>query len=139
MFPRARRPKASSIWGAVAQTSWQEGPQTASIWRSRTCPQRRFLLARATSPFSAQGDEHRVEVAVHNGGQPIPTELLPVIFQPFERGAQDRAGLGLGLYVVREITKAHQGDVSVTSSVEDGTTFFLQLPRHLSREADTRG
>lgn len=80
----------------------------------------------------AQGDDHRVEVAVHNGGQPIPSELLPVIFQPFERGAQDRVGLGLGLYVVREITKAHQGEVSVTSSVEGGTTFSLQLPRQVA-------
>ena len=78
----------------------------------------------------ARGDDHRVEVTVHNSGRPIPTELLPVIFQPFERGAQDRAGLGLGLYVVHEITKAHQGEVFVTSSAEDGTTFCLQLPRH---------
>jgi signal transduction histidine kinase len=77
----------------------------------------------------AQGKDPHVEVAVHNSGQPIPADRLPVIFQPFERGGQDRVGLGLGLYIVREIAKAHRGDVSVTSSTEQGTTFVLRLPR----------
>jgi two-component system, sensor histidine kinase and response regulator len=77
----------------------------------------------------AQGTNARVEVAVHNAGPPIPTSLLPVIFQPFERGPHDRSGLGLGLYIVREIARAHRGEVSVTSSIEHGTTFVLQLPR----------
>jgi sigma-B regulation protein RsbU (phosphoserine phosphatase) len=76
-----------------------------------------------------QGTATNIEVAVHNAGPPIATNLLPVIFQPFERGEHDRAGLGLGLYIVKEIAKAHRGEVSVTSSVERGTTFVLQLPR----------
>ena len=58
-------------------------------------------------------------VSVHNDGPPIPAELLPLIFEPFERGTQDRRGLGLGLYIVQEIVKAHQGDVSATSSSAD--------------------
>jgi signal transduction histidine kinase len=79
--------------------------------------------------ISARGDAAEVEVGVHNAGPPISDGLLPVIFQPFERGERDRVGLGLGLYVVREIAKAHGGDVSVTSSATDGTTFVLRLPR----------
>jgi signal transduction histidine kinase len=70
-----------------------------------------------------------VEVAVHNGGPPIPADRLEVIFNPFERGRQDGAGLGLGLYIVREIVKGHGGSVSVSSSAEHGTTFALKLPR----------
>jgi len=70
-----------------------------------------------------------VEIAIHNAGPPIPPERLPVIFHPFERGAQAGAGLGLGLFIVREIAKAHAGDVSVTSTAEAGTTFVLRLPR----------
>ena len=70
-----------------------------------------------------------VEIAVSNAGPPIPPELLPVIFEPFERGEHARAGLGLGLYIVRAIAHAHRGDVSVTSSADRGTTFVLRLPR----------
>jgi signal transduction histidine kinase len=78
---------------------------------------------------NARGETTEVAVAVHNMGPPIPAELTPLIFQPFERGQAHRAGLGLGLYVVREIAKAHGGDISVTSSAEGGTTFVLRLPR----------
>lgn len=69
-----------------------------------------------------------VELAVHNRGTPIPTDLLPVLFQPFQRGVRDRAGLGLGLYIVREIARAHGGDISVASTAEAGTTFTMRLP-----------
>jgi sigma-B regulation protein RsbU (phosphoserine phosphatase) len=71
-----------------------------------------------------------VRIAVHNEGPPIPTEVLPVIFRPFERSPLDRTGLGLGLYIVQEIVKAHQGEVSATSSADSGTMFSIELPRH---------
>jgi phosphoserine phosphatase RsbU/P len=80
--------------------------------------------------FRANGTGGHVEVAVHNAGVPIPAERLSVIFEPFERGPQDRAGLGLGLYIVREILKAHRGEISVASSAAEGTTFAVRLPRH---------
>jgi signal transduction histidine kinase len=69
-----------------------------------------------------------VEVAVHNDGPPIPREVIPKIFEPFERGQQDGTGLGLGLYIVRQIAHAHRGEVAVASSSEMGTTFTLRLP-----------
>jgi C4-dicarboxylate-specific signal transduction histidine kinase len=64
---------------------------------------------------------------LHNKGPTISPELHPIIFEPFERGDQDRRGLGLGLYIVREIARAHGGDISVESSDTDGTTFLLTL------------
>ncbi len=69
-----------------------------------------------------------IEVAVHNDGPAIPVEVLPRIFEPFERGDQDGTGLGLGLYIVRQIAHAHHGEVAVASSNEAGTTFTLRLP-----------
>ena len=69
-----------------------------------------------------------VEVVVHNDGPPIPREVIPKIFEPFERGQQDGTGLGLGLYIVRQIAHAHRGEVAVASSSEMGTTFTLRLP-----------
>jgi signal transduction histidine kinase len=77
----------------------------------------------------AQDDGDRVAVTVHNAGPPIPADRLPAIFRAFERGPQDREGLGLGLYIVRVIARAHRGEVSVTSSAEAGTAFTIRLPR----------
>ncbi len=68
-------------------------------------------------------------MVVHNKGEPIPPDLLPLIFNPFERGANERKGLGLGLFIVRAIATAHGGTVDVTSSRGEGTTFRMRLPR----------
>lgn len=70
---------------------------------------------------------------VRNGGPPIPPEKLAALFKPFERigGSDEHAGssLGLGLFIVREIVRGHEGAVDVSSSAEDGTWFRVRLPR----------
>jgi signal transduction histidine kinase len=72
---------------------------------------------------------------VHNAGPQIAPELIPALFEPFRRGAgRDGTrlrGLGLGLFIVRQIVLAHGGDVSVESTATDGTTFIVCLPRRL--------
>ncbi len=76
------------------------------------------------------GDEMILKVANH--GQPIPADLLPVLFEPFRRGApEDRSprGLGLGLYIVQQIVLAHDGNIYVESTAQGGTTFTVRLPR----------
>ncbi|ATB44042.1 PAS domain-containing sensor histidine kinase [Cystobacter fuscus] len=74
-----------------------------------------------------------VVLTVHNLGPPIPPELLPVLFDPFRRGPgtgpSNRDGLGLGLYIVRQIVLAHGGQLDVSSSAGKGTTFTVRLPR----------
>ena len=93
-----------------------------------------------TAPIRISLDGTRKEevvLAVQNTGNPIPPELLPTLFDPLVRAAGEDAGadsqvaganLGLGLYVVREIAKAHGGTVEVTSD-ESATRFELRLPR----------
>ena len=67
--------------------------------------------------------------------KPMPPELLRVLFDPFQRGRADGrnlGGLGLGLYIVREIVHAHGGTIDVTSDAE-ATTFRVRLPRKRTR------
>jgi PAS domain S-box-containing protein len=77
----------------------------------------------------ADGD---LVLTVHNEGRPIPPDLLPHVFEPFRSGrhraALDERSMGLGLFIVREIARAHGGDVSVRSDPEHGTTFTVRLP-----------
>jgi signal transduction histidine kinase len=77
------------------------------------------------------GNGSDIEVSVHNAGS-IPKELLPVLFDPFRSRLERRRpaeGLGLGLYIVRQIVVAHGGDVEVISNESEGTTFRFSLPR----------
>lgn len=72
-----------------------------------------------------------VRVSVHNGGEPIPADELPTLFEPFRRGSKvaNGQGLGLGLYITREIVTAHGGRIEARSSQAEGTTFMAVFPR----------
>jgi PAS domain S-box-containing protein len=69
-------------------------------------------------------------ILVRDGGPGIPPEERERIFERFERGrhAQGQSGLGLGLWIVREIVLAHQGRVWVESPPGGGATFGVSLP-----------
>jgi signal transduction histidine kinase len=82
--------------------------------------------------IAIDGESEDVVVRVHNDGAPIPESLVPVLFEPFRRGETGQAsphGLGLGLYVVDQIVKAHCGSIGVQSTAKDGTTFTIRMPR----------
>jgi signal transduction histidine kinase len=79
-----------------------------------------------------KGEGDDVFVRVTNQGEPIPSALKAVLFEPFRRGViGDRSphGLGLGLYIVNAIVTAHGGEIHVESTVDVGTTFTIRLPR----------
>ena len=66
---------------------------------------------------------------VHNQGTPIPPELQPHLFEAFRRGPDAGGnGLGLGLYIVKQIVDAHGGSIAVRSSQAEGTTFSVLWP-----------
>ncbi|MCR6480462.1 GAF domain-containing sensor histidine kinase [Variovorax sp. ZS18.2.2] len=75
-------------------------------------------------------EDDRLVLSVSNGGEPIPPDDLPKIFQPYWRPANSKpgGGLGLGLYICSEIVGAHGGTLEVTSSVAEGTRFVATLP-----------
>jgi two-component system CheB/CheR fusion protein len=72
------------------------------------------------------------EIRVRDHGPGIAPEARASIFERFSRGSQLRAsqgsGLGLGLFIVREIVHAHAGEVSVDSTPGEGATFIVRLP-----------
>jgi PAS domain S-box-containing protein len=95
-----------------------------------------LLHGHPTTPVTvrARVEAHYVSIDVHNEGPPIPDELQPVIFNPFRRGQRDSrtsktAGLGLGLYISNEVAVAHGGKIDLRSTVAEGTTFQIRLPR----------
>jgi signal transduction histidine kinase len=95
---------------------------------------------RLTLELDAEDAEH-VHVRVSNDGQ-IDAALLDKLFEPFHGSSKPRRGmaqgLGLGLYITREIVEAHGGRIAVTSN--DGrTTFRIDLPRRVSRVMQETG
>jgi PAS domain S-box-containing protein len=83
----------------------------------------------------------RAHVAVVDRGIGIPAAALPRLFQRFYRApnaeGQQIGGMGVGLYVVKEIVTLHRGDVSVESAEGQGSTFTISLPLLDVRAADT--
>lgn len=86
----------------------------------------------AGKPVSVQVnvDQDRARMVVRNHGRGIAKENHEVIFQRFERaepGSETR-GLGLGLYIVKQILEAHHGSIRVESELGQGATFVVELP-----------
>ena len=92
-------------------------------------------------------DARDVSVSVHNFGPAIREDDLSRIFEPLARGAaiesgaarREPAGLGLGLYICREIARSHGGTLVVKSGPEVGTTFTVRMPRFAAGEAVISG
>ena len=81
---------------------------------------------------SVTADADSVRWAVRNEGEPIPADLLPTLFDPFRRARHAKQagtqGLGLGLFITREIIREHKGAI-LAESDDRGTVLALTLPR----------
>ncbi|WP_063550836.1 sensor histidine kinase [Burkholderia territorii] len=83
---------------------------------------------------TAASDDTEVHIEVGNGGAVIDPLVLERIFDPLQRGVDpsertdEDVGLGLGLYIASEITKAHHGRIDARSDHTE-TVFAVHLPR----------
>jgi signal transduction histidine kinase len=79
-----------------------------------------------------EGTPAVARLQVCDEGIGIPEESQERIFGRFERAASGRnyGGLGLGLWLTRQLVEAMQGCVSVQSRPGEGSTFTVELPRH---------
>ena len=114
----------------------------------------------------ARSDHDLVSIGVKDNGRGIPAEDLPVLFDKFHRGRPaphsaamrnatedsefledaDVSGVGLGLYLAKNVMERMGGDITVDTEVGIGSTFTLHLPiwksedrRNLSSGEDKNG
>jgi signal transduction histidine kinase len=86
--------------------------------------------ARAPIHVSLTTQAEGVRLSVQDFGPGIPTELQGKVFERYERAVSSRnvSGLGLGLFISREIIEAHGGSIQVASEAGKGSLFTVMLP-----------
>lgn len=80
------------------------------------------------------GNEKSVTMIIHNYGEPIPQKEQKRIFDAFHRTTtaekSEALGWGLGLSLVHNIVLRHKGTISVRSTISEGTSFIVELPKN---------
>lgn len=75
--------------------------------------------------IDVEREKEGIVISISNNGQPIPQELLPVIFEPFVTTKE--LGTGIGLYICKQMIVRHEGTITCTSD-ETLTTFTIRFP-----------
>jgi signal transduction histidine kinase len=110
-----------------------DGPRLQQVLRNLVSNASDYGLPGEPVQVAVYGDEAGVRFDVTNRGPVVEQACLDRLFDPLARGAKEsresnKEGLGLGLYIVREITHAHGGEVAARSDAA-GTVFSVRLPR----------
>ena len=74
-------------------------------------------------------EDEQVVVSIKDNGPGIPDSVLPKIFDPFFTTKDVGSGTGLGLSISKGIVEEHEGEISVETGRDKGTTFYISLPK----------
>jgi signal transduction histidine kinase len=80
--------------------------------------------------IKSQDTSQGIEILIRDHGQGISSEYIDKIFDKFERAGQDSgiSGLGLGLFISKQIVLSHRGSLHARSGIDAGAEFVLTLP-----------
>jgi hypothetical protein len=112
---------------------WWDGARLKQVVRNLVWNAIKYGSFGTPTRVALRGDEAEVRLEVTNSGPGIDPSALCQLFDPLKRGSeegdrQDGRGLGLGLFIVREIVEAHAGKIEVRCDGGE-TTFAVRLPR----------
>jgi signal transduction histidine kinase len=86
------------------------------------------------------GDDNFVQLFIRDTGPGIPAEDIPHLFQKFYRvdntATRTVGGTGLGLFICRKIVELYNGRIWIESTVGQGSTFYINLPRLSAQKAE---
>lgn len=108
-----------------------DGVRLSQVLSNLVCNAMQHGEASRPVELRVDGGREEVAVCVRNAGA-IPKDKLPWLFDAFRRGNDHGIGshgLGLGLFISKEIVVAHGGRIAVTSNEHEGTRFDIVLPR----------
>jgi signal transduction histidine kinase len=109
-------------------SAWADGDRLAQVLTNLV--RNALQYSEPGSPIEvvagAAADEVRIVVSDHGPG--IPAEMLPGLFDRFGERDTGQAGLGVGLWIVRELLAAMDGSVQVEANANGGSTFHVTLP-----------
>jgi signal transduction histidine kinase len=139
---------AGHATGAECPIRIEAPPTLTGVWDARRLEQvltnlvsnavkyapRKPIEIRLTAP----GDT--VSLEVRDFGPGVAEPLRETIFERFDRGGASRnaGGLGLGLFISRQLVQAHHGTISVDGPPGEGARFVVVLPRDASRAHSSR-
>jgi len=90
----------------------------------------KFMNPKGTVALQVKCTAEEVEFDLQDNGPGIPANALPHLFEPFQQvDSNARRGLGLGLFICKEIVEAHGGRIWVDSNHGSGTTVRFTLPQ----------
>jgi signal transduction histidine kinase len=93
----------------------------------------KYTPAGGSVAVRAWSEDDYIKVKVSDTGIGIPQEALPRIFDEFYRAknakAVEKEGTGLGLAIAKDVVEQHGGQISVESTVGQGSTFYVILPK----------
>ncbi len=82
-----------------------------------------------TVTVTTRNEDGGLVITINNRGEPVPPQKLATFFEKFNSDrSRKKDGMGLGTTYALLVTRAHGGDITVTSNAVDGTTVSLTLP-----------